>query len=67
MTPPSPPVAISAAPSRPHRKVPVRLTSMTLCHWARLIFSVSAPSFTLISMPSRRMPAQLTRPCRAPN
>ncbi|MNF57414.1 hypothetical protein D3C84_389420 [compost metagenome] len=67
MTPPCPPFAIKAAPSRPQRKVPVRLTSMTACHWARLIFSTSAPSFTLMSMPSRNMPAQLTSPCRAPS
>ncbi len=33
----------SLAASREHRNWPVRLTSMTLCHWARVI-SVTAAS-----------------------
>ena len=44
MMTPCPSRAISAAPpGHFHRKVPVRLTSMTACHWARLIFSTSSP------------------------
>ncbi|MOA45306.1 hypothetical protein D3C78_1676940 [compost metagenome] len=56
---------IFAATSRVQRKTEVRLTSITACHCARLSLWIS-PSLTLSSRPSRRMPALLIRPCRAP-
>ena len=56
---------ILAATSRVQRNTPVRLTSITDCHWARLILVIS-PSLILMVRPSRRMPALLTRPLMAP-
>ncbi len=56
---------IFAATSRVQRNTPVRLTSITDCHWARLIL-LNWPSLTLMVRPSRRMPALLTRPLIAP-
>jgi hypothetical protein len=39
---------IRSAASRAHRNTPVRLTSMTACHCASVIFPTTRPSLTLI-------------------
>ncbi len=57
---------ILLAASRPHRKTPVRLTSMTCCHCCSDRRSTISPSLTLTSMPSRKIPALFTRPVIGP-
>ena len=60
MRPPLPSWTMRSAPSRPHRKTPVRFTSMTACHCASDILEWIAPSWALTSRASRVMPALFT-------
>ena len=67
ITPGTLPTIMRSAASRPQRNTPVRFTSITACHWSRLIFDSTLPSLYLTSSASRVMPALLTSACTAPH